>query len=260
MLEIKKFAELCNCTTQTLRFYDKKGILKPTYIDSSSNYRYYLESQARDFVKVKQLQEAGFTLHEIQSVINEEDEKIFELFDQKIEKQKKQLFTTIALRETYQRNMINIEDRIKRTTLAERIEVSYSQNKLRLQKNNSSVKLQFRNDVQEIAELLQEMQHQILIGFGGLEDFRAHQEKTWNCTQVFSQWHKAKEITLQLPCIEAKERLIIHAFCMNDNLTIFDINNIIEATRPKGYTSDQIIFVVSLSRNHTNQYAILYTD
>lgn len=50
MMTIKEFANLCKCNTQTLRYYDKIDLLKPIKVDSWSKYRYYTQSQAKDFV------------------------------------------------------------------------------------------------------------------------------------------------------------------------------------------------------------------
>ena len=53
MMTIKEFAQLCKCSTQTLRYYDKVDLLKPSSVDKWSGYRYYEKSQAVNFVKIK---------------------------------------------------------------------------------------------------------------------------------------------------------------------------------------------------------------
>jgi DNA-binding transcriptional MerR regulator len=62
MMTIKEFASLCNCNTQTLRYYDKIDLLRPVKVDQWSGYRYYEESHAIDFIKIKNLQAADFTI------------------------------------------------------------------------------------------------------------------------------------------------------------------------------------------------------
>ncbi len=54
-MTIKEFAQLCACSTQTLRYYDRIDLLKPMKVDSWSGYRYYEARQAVDFVKIKNL-------------------------------------------------------------------------------------------------------------------------------------------------------------------------------------------------------------
>lgn len=69
MMTIKEFAKLCGCNTQTLRYYDKIDLLKPVKVNQWSSYRYYAKSQAIDFVKIKNLQAADFTIDEIKKLI-----------------------------------------------------------------------------------------------------------------------------------------------------------------------------------------------
>ena len=44
-LTIGQMAELNHISEQTLRLYDRVGLLKPRYIDRATGYRYYHESQ-----------------------------------------------------------------------------------------------------------------------------------------------------------------------------------------------------------------------
>jgi DNA-binding transcriptional MerR regulator len=64
-MTIKEFAKLCNCNPQTLRYYDKEDLLKPKTVDAWTGYRHYSKDQAFDFVKIKNLKEADFTIKEI---------------------------------------------------------------------------------------------------------------------------------------------------------------------------------------------------
>ena len=65
MITIQGFAKLCGCNTQTLRYYDRIGLLKPERVDEWTGYRYYEEEQALQFVKIKNLQQADFSIEEI---------------------------------------------------------------------------------------------------------------------------------------------------------------------------------------------------
>lgn len=101
MITIKEFAKLCKCNTQTLRYYDKIGLLNPIKVDQWSGYRYYEESQALDFVKVKNLQAADFTIREIQSLLDASDQQIFEAFDLKIKQQIQKLERIQSIKRSY---------------------------------------------------------------------------------------------------------------------------------------------------------------
>lgn len=101
MLTIKGFAQLCRCSAQTLRYYDKVGLLKPVRVDKWSGYRYYEEKQAVDFVKIKNLQAADFTIGEITELLSQPDEAVYEAFGQKIAAQREKLERILQIQQTY---------------------------------------------------------------------------------------------------------------------------------------------------------------
>ncbi len=79
MYRIGEFSYLCECTIKTLRHYDKIGILKPKEIDNFTGYRYYSEEQLNTYHKIRLLPNAGFTLKEIKSILdNPKDSNILE--------------------------------------------------------------------------------------------------------------------------------------------------------------------------------------
>lgn len=67
-LTIHQFATLCRTTVRTIRFYDKKGILRPASVDSYTGYRYYHPHQTREFFKIKLIQTFDVPLKEIGKV------------------------------------------------------------------------------------------------------------------------------------------------------------------------------------------------
>lgn len=67
---IGEMAKLMNVSIQTLRYYDKIDLLKPAFIDPSSNYRYYSESQLYFLDLIKSLKYLGTPLTEIKQVQN----------------------------------------------------------------------------------------------------------------------------------------------------------------------------------------------
>lgn len=67
-MTIKEFAKLCGCNPQTLRYYDRVGLLKPVRVDRYSGYRFYDEKQAVTFVKIKNLQSALFTKEQLEVI------------------------------------------------------------------------------------------------------------------------------------------------------------------------------------------------
>ena len=55
---IGKFAKLIGGTPQTLRGWDKKGVLKPAQV-AESGYRYYSQEQLNHFLGLKNLSGGG---------------------------------------------------------------------------------------------------------------------------------------------------------------------------------------------------------
>ena len=56
---IGETASLMGITTQTLRFYDKIGLVKPIKIDPRTGYRYYAYEQFHFIDRIKYLQSLG---------------------------------------------------------------------------------------------------------------------------------------------------------------------------------------------------------
>ena len=56
------FAENYSANANIYVYYDKIDLLKPQKVDPWSGYRYYAREQAVDFVKIKNLQAADFSI------------------------------------------------------------------------------------------------------------------------------------------------------------------------------------------------------
>lgn len=100
-MTIKEFANLCGCNPQTIRYYDRMNLLKPVKVDDWTGYRYYDEDQAVSFVKIKNLQTAGFSIDEIKELLDADDDTVYEAFSQKIKEQEERLQKTIELQKSY---------------------------------------------------------------------------------------------------------------------------------------------------------------
>ena len=109
MLTIKEFASLCSCTTQTLRYYDRIDLLKPVRVDPQSGYRYYEKNQAIDFVKIRNLQAADFSIGEIKALNLLSDQQVHEAFERKIEEQQQKLERIREIQRSYLSEKSNME-------------------------------------------------------------------------------------------------------------------------------------------------------
>ena len=115
-MTIKEFADLCACNTQTLRYYDRIGLLRPHQVDPRSRYRYYEKKQAVDFIKIKNLQLADFSIEEIKTLLKQGDEEIYHAFDQKIKEQQKTLERIKKIQQSYLREKNSMEQLIQSVT------------------------------------------------------------------------------------------------------------------------------------------------
>ena len=101
MITIQGFAKLCGCNTQTLRYYDRIGLLVPAKVDQWTGYRYYEEEQAVQFVKIKNLQQADFSIEEIKNLLGKIDILLMEAFERKIREQEQKLEKIKQIQQSY---------------------------------------------------------------------------------------------------------------------------------------------------------------
>lgn len=111
-MTIKEFARLCGCNPQTLRYYDHVNLLKPVKVDKWSGYRFYEGDQALAFVKIRNLQKAGFTIDEIKRLLDKDNHVVYEAFDAKIAEAEKRLQEIKAIQKSYQTEMDQIQEKI----------------------------------------------------------------------------------------------------------------------------------------------------
>ncbi|MBR2825567.1 MAG: MerR family transcriptional regulator, partial [Solobacterium sp.] len=112
-MTIKEFARLCGCNPQTLRYYDHVDLLKPIKVDKWSGYRYYDEEQALTFIKIKNLQKAGFIIDEIKELLNKDNQEIFDAFSAKIIEQEERLAEIKKIQMSYQAEMSEMNNKLE---------------------------------------------------------------------------------------------------------------------------------------------------
>ena len=112
MITIQGFAKLCGCNTQTLRYYDRIGLLTPAKVDGWTGYRYYEEEQAMQFVKIKNLQQADFSIEEIRPLLDEDGERLQEAFARKIAEQAQKLERIRIIQESYLKEKMEMQKTI----------------------------------------------------------------------------------------------------------------------------------------------------
>ena len=140
-MTIKEFARLCRCNPQTLRYYDHVELLKPGKVDQWSGYRYYEEEQALAFVRIKNLQKAGFTIEEIKELLDKDNAVIYRAFEAKIAEEEKRLQKIKAIQKSYQAEMTDMQKKLEtiRNMVKESMEAYDPAEEFGLDKNNYSL-------------------------------------------------------------------------------------------------------------------------
>jgi len=89
---IGETAELLGVSTQTLRYYDKIGLLSPRHVDDKNGYRFYCYDQFHIIDRIRYLQGFGLSLEEIQNIMqNGKVDKLLACLKQKQNETKREL-------------------------------------------------------------------------------------------------------------------------------------------------------------------------
>lgn len=73
MLSIGQFSKVCGVSIQTLRYYDQINLISPCKVDAENSYRYYDVSQITELLLISRLKRYGFSLVQIQSLLQNRD-------------------------------------------------------------------------------------------------------------------------------------------------------------------------------------------
>lgn len=72
MFRIGDFSRLSRVSIRALRFYDEVGLLKPTFVDGATGYRYYSANLLSRVNRILVFKELGFSLDEIALLLKED--------------------------------------------------------------------------------------------------------------------------------------------------------------------------------------------
>lgn len=71
MFTIGDISKIVNVSTNTLRYYDEIGLLKPCLVKPSNQYRHYSDSQIKELTFILELKQYGFSLEEIKILLQD---------------------------------------------------------------------------------------------------------------------------------------------------------------------------------------------
>lgn len=73
-LNVKEFATLFGLNLQTLHYYDKIGILKPSYRDANNGYRKYRFDQIYKLASIRYMRKLGYSIEAVRDFQNTADQ------------------------------------------------------------------------------------------------------------------------------------------------------------------------------------------
>lgn len=110
LLSIGEMAEANRVSIATLRLYDRMGLLRPSYRDGETNYRYYDIRQTSRLDIIRYLRNLNMSLAEIQTLLKKED---IMLIEQKLIEKNNQIHQQMrdlkAMHEAVERTIQSIE-------------------------------------------------------------------------------------------------------------------------------------------------------
>ena len=83
---ISEAAKMVNMTSETLRHYDRIGLVKASRRDEASKYRYYTKEDIVRLHTIRALQQMDLSLHEIKCILEYDDLQMVVDFLKKAEK------------------------------------------------------------------------------------------------------------------------------------------------------------------------------
>lgn len=104
-----EFAKLANVTERTLRYYDKIGLLKPSFV-LSNGYRQYTDSDLLKLQKILSLKHLGFSIDEIFPIVLE-DQNLKDSFKMQIDLINSRIKHMNAIKDSMESILSTIDDK-----------------------------------------------------------------------------------------------------------------------------------------------------
>ena len=104
-----QFAKLANVSERTIRYYDKIGLLKPSFV-MENGYRRYTQSDLLKLQKILSLKHMGFSLEEIYPMVSKE-QNIKESFSMQIDLLDSQIKHLQVIRDSMESFVQNVDEK-----------------------------------------------------------------------------------------------------------------------------------------------------
>ncbi len=133
MLSIGAFAKISNVTTNTLRYYDEIGLIKPAQVDRDTGYRYYDVSQLQTILLINKLKYYRLSLEEISEILGQPDdnELLLALMSEKHQALRENLQQLTYMLTQMERDILNLERGIHIMSNLDKIQVLLTETQTR---------------------------------------------------------------------------------------------------------------------------------
>lgn len=222
-MTIKEFASICGCNVQTIRYYDKINLLKPVRVDEWNGYRYYDEKQALDFVKIKNLQGADFSIEEIKTLLEKSNDEICRAIEKKIEDELAKLEQIKKIHSTYLSQISTMETKISES-LRKKASQFNVQDEFEITNEYAEHVLKCAEDyLSAAARAWEEVKEVTFDDYETDDSFDEEDEEEWDVDEdylnplespnyevIFEKhnWDKTSEVLNELPELESGEYLL----------------------------------------------------
>lgn len=85
LFSIGEISEICGISAKMLRYYDKIALVKPSYTDDETGYRFYSKKEILLLTLIKELKCFGLELQEIKTILDKRDLSTINSFYEKMD-------------------------------------------------------------------------------------------------------------------------------------------------------------------------------
>lgn len=154
-LSIGEFSKITRASTHSLRYYERKGIFSPAYVDPETNYRYYSIEQIYELSLAKACSEIGISLSTLKDFSTKRDvetlDDFFRMCEESAERDARNA-KGVALR--MKANRKAYIDQITDDVLSEREHTTDANTILMAPIGESFEKLNYRNYIEKVSSAI----------------------------------------------------------------------------------------------------------
>ena len=212
LFKIGEVARIFNISMETIRHYEKAGLLKPEYVDEESGYRYYSDRQFEVLNTIRYLRVLDMSLEEIADFLKDRD---IDVIEEKLENQK-----ALIARKQHELELVSrkIDHRLEQIRDAVQSELDVIREctipASRIVWMRESLKLSTYLDLEEQIRILQKNQSQPLVFMGKVgvgisqETLLAGQYGNYELVYIIldeeDEYEGKTEYIEELPCVSVR--------------------------------------------------------